>query len=97
MGLVIISVISYMIWLGIDLYRYNKNLKKGKDTFQINQLVNVMVCNGSLASFSTNVDLSKNMIATMIGLYAVVYAVYWVTCLFVRRKYTANNWDINKE
>jgi hypothetical protein len=28
MGLVIFSVIPYMIWLGLDFFRYNKNLKK---------------------------------------------------------------------
>lgn len=87
MGFVIYAVISYMIWLGIDVFRYNKNLKKGKDTFQTNQLMNVMVSNGGLATYSTNVDFSKDMIATMIGLYAVIYIVYWVTCLYVRSKY----------
>ena len=87
MAIVIYSVILYMIWLVIDVFRYNKSLKKGKDTFQINQLLNVMFSSGNLASWSTNADFSKQMIATMIGLHAVIYAIYWVTCLFVRRKY----------
>lgn len=30
MVLVIYTVIPYMIWLGIDVFRYNKSLKKGK-------------------------------------------------------------------
>lgn len=90
MGFVIYSVIPYMIWLGIDVFRYNKNFKKGKDTFQINQLGNVMVYSGILASFSSNVDFSKDMIVTMIGFHAVLYVVYWVTCLFVRRKYDSS-------
>lgn len=87
MAIVIYSVIPYMIWLGIDIFRYNKNLKKGKDTFQINQLVNVMFSSGSLAFYSKNVDFSKDMIANMIGLNAVIYVIYWVICLFVRSKY----------
>ena len=87
MGFVIYSIIPYVIWLGIDVFRYNKNFKKGKDTFQINQLANVGVASGSLAAFSSNIDFTKNMTATMIGLYAMVYAVYWVVCLFIRRKY----------
>lgn len=87
MALVIYSVIPYMIWLGIDFFRYNKNLKKGKDTFQINQIGNVMFSSANLAGFSGNFDFSKDMIITMIGLYAVLYVVYWFACLFVRRKY----------
>ncbi|MBZ9606708.1 hypothetical protein G9F73_002500 [Clostridium estertheticum] len=87
MGILIYSAIPYMIWLGTDVFRYNKNLKKGKDTFQINQLVNVMFSSGGLGFYSTNVDFSKDMIATLIGLYAVIYTVYWVICLFVRSKY----------
>jgi len=87
MVIVIYSLITYMIWLGIDVFRYNKNFKKGKDTFQINQLINVMVSSGSLAFWSTNNNFSKEMIATMIGLNALIYAVYWVICMFVRSKY----------
>lgn len=46
-----------------------------------------MVSNGGLATYSTNVDFSKDMISTMIGFYAVIYVVYWVICLYVRGKY----------
>lgn len=87
MSFVFYSVIPYIIWLGIDIFRYNKNFKKGKDTFQSNQLVNIMFASGGLATFSTNVDFTKEMTATMIGLYAIAYAIYWVICLFIRRKY----------
>lgn len=90
MGLVIYSVIPYMIWLGIDVFRYNKNLKKGKDTFQISQALNVVFSSADLACWSVNVDVSKNMIATMIGFNAIIYVVYWFACFFVRRKYDSS-------
>lgn len=49
-----------------------------------------MFSSANLAGFSRNSDFSKDMIATMIGLYAVIYVVYWFTCLFVRRKYDSS-------
>lgn len=90
MGLVIYSVIPYMIWLAIDVFRYNKNFKKGNDTFQANQLGNVIFASANLAGWSNNRDFSKDMIVYMIGFYSIVYVVYWVTCLFVRKKYDSS-------
>ncbi len=87
MELIIYTCIPYMIWLGIDVFRYNKNLKKGRDIYQINQMVNIAVLCGILASFSGNFEVTKNMIITTIGVYGLIYTIYWAICLILKRKY----------
>lgn len=94
MGFVIYSVIPYMIWLGIGVFIYKNNLKKGKDTFQVNQLGNVIFSSISLASFSSNADFTKGMIVTMIGLHAVLYLIYFYTCLYIR--WERKMFDVNE-
>lgn len=90
MGLVLYSVIPYSIWLIISIFNYNKEYKKGKDTFQVSQLINIMFYSGGLAFHTTNVDFTRDMLATLIGMYAILYSIYWVICLFIKRKYEKN-------
>lgn len=87
MELLIYSLIPYIIWLMISTFNYRKEYKKGKDIFQVSQLINIMVYSGGLAFYSTNQDFDRNMLATIIGSYTILYSFYWIICLFIKRKY----------
>ena len=91
MGLILYSLIPYIIWSIISIFNYKKACKNGKDIFQISQLINIMFYSGGLAFYATNLDFTRDMVATMIGMYAILYSVYWVICLFIKRKYDSKS------
>ena len=84
---ILICLVPYIIFFIIEIFEYNRQMKKGKDVFQSVQLINVAFLCGMFAYDSNGTALTRREMSIVIGLHAVLYSVYWVVFLFIKRKY----------
>lgn len=88
---ILFCLLPYILFLVIETFEYNRQMKKGKDVFQPFQLINVAFLCGMFAYDSSGTLLTRREVSIVIGLHAVLYSVYWVVCLFIKRKYEVQN------
>lgn len=93
---ILFCLLPYILFLVIETFEYNRQMKKGKDVFQPFQLINVAFLCGMFAYDSSGTLLTRREVSIVIGLHAVLYSVYWVVCLFIKRKYEVKMKKSNK-
>ncbi|WP_346873903.1 hypothetical protein [Clostridium sp. UBA5988] len=86
MDLVIIMLIPYIIVLVLQIFYKKKHLKNGKKTDNIEHLVIVVFGNSTLAYVCSNSDFTDIMRTTIIGIFTVLYVIFWVVCLGIDNK-----------
>ena len=86
MDLVIIMLIPYIIVLLSQIYYKKKHLKNGKKTDSTEHFIAVVCGNGILAYVCSNSTFTATMRTTIIGLFTVLYIIFWVICLGIDNK-----------
>lgn len=84
---ILIWLVPYIMFLLIEIFEYNRQMKKGKDVFQSVQLINVAFLCGMFAYDSNSTLLTRREMSIVIGLHAVLYSIYWVIFLLIKKKY----------
>jgi len=86
MDLVIIMLLPYIIVLLSQIFYKKKHLKNGKKTDSTEHLVVVVFGNSVLAYICSNSAFTDTMRTTIIGLFTVLYIIFWVICLGIDNK-----------
>ncbi len=86
MDLVIIMLIPYIIVLLSQIFYKKKHLKNSKKTDSTEHFIAVVCGNGILAYVCSSSAFTATMRTTIIGLFTVLYIIFWVICLGIDNK-----------